>query len=272
MMKGQPGPPRSDPIPNLKKTIMAQQKGILPVRGTIGNLTFFKSRDGFGVRQKGGVDAERIASDPAFQRTRENGAEFGRAGRAGKLLRNAVRSLSANAADSRMTSRLTREMIRVIKTDQVNPRGERKVIDGDAELLQGFEFNDNAKLSTTFYAPYSTEIDRAAGDLAVSIPAFQPLNMLGAPTGTTHFKINSAGVEIDFDGNAYQVQTQSTAELPWDNNLTAPVTLTNNVPGNSPHLLFLLVGIEFFQEVNGALYSLKNGAFNTLSLVAVSGQ
>jgi hypothetical protein len=68
-----------------KSKIMAQQKGIIPLQGTIGNITFYKSKDGFMAREKGSLDASRIATDPAFQRTRENGAEFGRAGKAGKF-------------------------------------------------------------------------------------------------------------------------------------------------------------------------------------------
>ncbi len=60
---------------------MAQQKGIIPLRGTIGNITFYKSGDAYLAREKGGIDANRIATDPAFQRTRENGAEFGNSSR-----------------------------------------------------------------------------------------------------------------------------------------------------------------------------------------------
>jgi hypothetical protein len=30
-----------------------------------------------------------------------------------------------------------------------------------------------------------------------------------------------------------------------------------------------VLGIEFYQEVNGTYYSLKNGAFNALSIVQV---
>jgi len=41
-------------------------------------------------------DASRIANDPAFQRTRENGSEFGRAGKGGKVIRNAIRILLQN--------------------------------------------------------------------------------------------------------------------------------------------------------------------------------
>lgn len=251
---------------------MAKQTGILPVKGTLGNLTFYKSKDGYLVREKGGLDAKRIASDPAFQRTRENNAEFGKAGKATKLLRNAVRSFSQNASDSKMGSRLTKEMMRVIKADSVNPRGQRNVIDGEAELLQGFDFNVQGKLSTTLYAPYTAAINRVTGALSVEVPAFVPENMLAAPAGVTHFKLNLAGTEIDFEGNKFVVETQSTQELPWDNVVTNAISLSASVTANSTHPLFLVLGVEFYQEVNGSMYPLKNGAFNSLCLVKVSGQ
>ena len=62
---------------------MSEQKGIIKIKGTVGDLTFYKSQDGFLVREKGGVEKERIANDPAFVRTRENGKEFGASGNAG---------------------------------------------------------------------------------------------------------------------------------------------------------------------------------------------
>jgi hypothetical protein len=210
--------------------------------------------------------------DPAFQRTRENGAEFGRAGKAGKILRNAIRALSQNSSDSKMVSRLTREMVKVIQADTTNPRGLRNVIDGEAELLEGFDFNINGKLSTTVFAPFTATIDRVAGTLAVNIPAFVPVNMISAPAGATHFRFTSAGVEIDFEQQVYVVQTNNTAELPLDSAATAVINLSSSVTANSTHPLFLAFGIEFYQQVNGAMYPLKNGAFNTLALVKVSGQ
>ena len=69
---------------------MARQRSIIKLDGTIGGITFYKSKDGYLAREKGGIPAERIRTDPAFQRTRENGAEFGRAGKAGKVLRNSI--------------------------------------------------------------------------------------------------------------------------------------------------------------------------------------
>lgn len=250
---------------------MAKQKGIIKLDGTIGGITFYKSQDGYLAREKGGVSGERIATDPNFQRTRENGEEFGRAGKAGKLLRTAIRAMLQNSADSRMVSRLTQKMVEVIQADATNPRGQRNVIDGEAELLEGFEFNINGKLGTTLYAPYTTTIDRVGGTLAVSIPSFVPLNMLAAPGGATHFKLVSAGAEIDFENENFVMDSQASAILPWDATATAVVNLSNAVTANSTKPLFLALGIEFYQEVNAQMYPLKNGAYNPLALVEVSG-
>ena len=251
---------------------MAKQKGIIKLDGTIGGITFYKTtEDGYLAREKGGVSADKIANDPAFQRTRENGEEFGRAGKAGKLLRNSIRAMLQNASDSRMVGRLTQKMVEVIQEDLTNPRGQRNVIDGEAELLAGFEFNIRGKLGTSLFAPYTAAIDRVSGEMTVDIPSFIPVNMIVAPSGTTHYKIISAGAEIDFENEVFVVSDSATAILPWDAAPSVAVAQTNAVTAASTKPLFLALGIEFYQEVNGQMYSLKNGAFNPLALVQVSG-
>ncbi len=102
---------------------MARQKGVLKLEGQIGDLSFYKSEGEYLARTKGGVDGERIKKDPAFARTRENGAEFGRAGKAGKLLRSALKTPIAQSADKKVSSRLTSQMVKVIQADVTNGRG-----------------------------------------------------------------------------------------------------------------------------------------------------
>lgn len=250
---------------------MAKQKGIIKVKGTIGDMTFYRSQDGYIVKEKTSLDGSRIATDPAFQRTRENGSEFGRAGKAGKVLRNAIRSLLQNSKDSRLVSRLTKEMMTVVKADATSTRGERNVIDGETELLEGFDFNINAKLGAALYAPYAARINRVTGELSINLPAFLPAEMVAAPTGTSHFKIVSAGAEIDFENEVFVTDSNETAILAWDNTATAVIDLVNMVTANSTHPLFVILGIQFFQEVNGIKYSLKNDAFNALAIVKVAG-
>ena len=78
---------------------MAKLRSLIKVEGTLDDLTFYKGKEGYLVRTKGGVSANRIKSDPAFARTRENGSEFGHCATSGKILRRAVINLIADAKD-----------------------------------------------------------------------------------------------------------------------------------------------------------------------------
>lgn len=250
---------------------MAKQNGIIKIKGTLGDMTFYKSRDGFIVKQKSEVPKEKILNDPSFKRTRENMSEFGRAGKASKTLRTAIRSLLQNAKDGKLVSRLTKEMMRVIKADAISTRGFRNVIDGETELLKDFNFNINAVWSATMFAPYTPAINRVTGELSISIPAFNPSAMIVAPAGSTHFKIVSAGSEVNFTDALSGTVEFETGFLPLTDADTLPVNILHALPANSTHPLFLLLGLQFFQEVNGIQYPLRNGAFNTLNIVSVLG-
>jgi len=247
---------------------MARQSGIIKLKGTIGDITFYKSKDGYLARQKGGVEKERFLNDPNFQRTRENAAEFGRAGKASKVLCTAIRPVLNKTQDSRMISRLVRAMMRVIKADQISNRGLRNVLDGELILLQGFDFNGNAPLSATVYAPYTATINRATGMLDVEVPSFTPDSQIVAPGGTTHFRLVSAGAEVDFQNGAFVLAQSTSTEIPYDNASSSAINLSNDIGiTDSLRPLVLVLGIEFLQEVNGLFYALNNGAFNALNLV-----
>lgn len=250
---------------------MARQKSIIKLNGTLGDITFYRSRDGYMARERGGIPAARIHSDPKFQRTRENMAEFGRAGKAGKLLRNSIQALLRTSADPRMVSRLTQLFVKVIQEDAVNPRGLRNVIDGEAELLQGFEFNNQSQLSTTIVAPMTYTIDRATGQATVALEAYVPTDSIIAPTGSTHYQLVSAAMDVDFEAVSYTTDRSETAILPLETATTAASQLSNTLPTASTHPQFLIFGVNFYQQVNGQFYELKNGSYNALQIVKVSG-
>ena len=211
----------------------------------------------------------RVANDPAFERTRENMAEFERAGKAGKLLTDSFRVLTNGTSDGRMAARLSREMSKVLKTDLVSDRGQRTVAAGDVTLLRGFDFNNNARLSSVFFAPYTTQVDRAAGTLIVNIPAFVPATMLKAPPGATHFSIVSGGAEVNFSENRQTGINATTGELVCGTQTEAAITLSNALPANSTQPLFLTLGVKFYQEVNGKLYMLNARKYNPLGIILV---
>jgi hypothetical protein len=248
---------------------MAKQTGIIKLKGTIGGISFYKTSDGHLAREKGGVDKSRIQNDPAFQRTRENGSEFGRAGKGGKVLRNAIRVLLQNAKDKRVVSRLTKDLVAITKTDTTNDRGARTLQDGNLSLLESFEFNLNGKLGATLFATYTKAFDRVTGDATINIAAFSPTIRIAAPAGTSHFKVVMGASELDFENEISVFENDETGILPYDSANTAPIALTASITANSILPVVQVLGIEFYQEVNGQMYPLKNGAYNALSVVIV---
>lgn len=249
---------------------MAKQDSLLKFKGAIEDLTFFKSRDGYQVRKKSGVSAERIQSDPAFQRTRENGAEFGRSARVSKYIRIAMRSMLSNVSGNRMANRLTGRVMQILKTDTTSARGERNVLTGEIGLLNGFEFNDGALLTRTFIAPYTSAIDRSSGGALITIQSFNPADSLRPPDGATHLRLVSGMAAIDFETGESQFNKVSSPELLLNAESIEAISLTPSLPSAGSLPLFLLLGIEFYQEVNGRFYALRNGAYNALSIVNVN--
>ena len=248
---------------------MAKQKGIIKLKGTMGDVTFYKTKDGYLAREKGGIDKNRIMNDPAFQRTRENGSEFGTAGKAGQLIRKSLRMLLKQASDKRLTSRLLQILMRVIKSDPINERGKRSVQDGEMILLDGFDFNDKGKLNTVFFSGYTASFDRATGAFDLNINAFTPMETIDAPRGTTHIQIVGGVCALDFPGRDADEAHVLSPIIPWDQQPQAALALTATIAGGSTWPVLQMVGVSFFQEVNGQMYSLRNGSFNSLAIVKV---
>lgn len=92
---------------------MVKQNGFLKVEGTLGDISFYKSKDRFLIRTKEGVSKERIMSEPVFKRTRENGTEFGMIATASKLLRDNNAVLIRKAYDGRLNVRLMQLLSKV---------------------------------------------------------------------------------------------------------------------------------------------------------------
>lgn len=248
---------------------MAKQAGIIKLNGTIDDISFYKTADGHLARAKGGISRNRIFNDPAFQRTRENGAEFGTAGRGGKLIRTSLKSLMQHAKDRRVVGRLTKELLGIIKTDSINERGQRTIEDGTLEILLGFDFNKNAPLSTTLFAGYDAYFARPTGEATASIEAYSPAIRIAAPGGTTHFRVSMGAAELDFPNMQFAFAMDATGILPYSA-VEIPITTleTTLTPASILPVIQVLV-VEFFQLVNGEYYPLKNGANNALGIVNI---
>lgn len=246
---------------------MAKLKSIIKIEGTLDDLTFYKGKEGYLVKTKSGVSKKRIENDPAFARTRENGSEFGMAASSGKMLRQAIIDLLADAKDNLVTSRLTQVMTRVKNADATSPRGQRTVAVGiltpnGQQALKGFNFNDRAKLSAVLLSDFT--LSTATGE--ITIADFTPNNNLAIPEGATHVSLESGFLNLDFATGDKDLELSPVTNLPIDNTLSTVTLTPAAVPvGTGTQAYFLK--IAFYQEINAVQYPLNNGAYNALQMV-----
>lgn len=248
---------------------MAKLRSLIKLEGTLDGLTFYKTKDGYLVRTKGGVSKQRMATDPAYARTRENGAEFGHCAKMGKVLRRALLSLLTDAKDARVVTRLMQTLNKVKNTDITSLRGERLVSVGlgtpDGKThLRGFEFNTQAPLSTVLLADFS--LDPLTG--TVSIADFIPQQHLAVPEGATHVHLLSGYLNLDLDTGIKDLQLSPVLELAIDMTATA-VSLSPVAVPTGTGIPFYFLKVVFLQDVNGVLYPLHNGSYNALQLIDV---
>jgi len=244
---------------------MARQKSPFKFEGPIDDLTFYKTKHGNLVRRKGRVSANRLKKHPRFQRFRENGKEFGRAGKSIRLIRTAFGIVLINASDIAMTGRWTREILRVIKSDQISDRGSRTINNGNIQLVEGFDFNDEQLLTSVLHSSFTVAIDNETRRISFEMTSFSPAEFISAPKGATHFQIVTIGAAIDFDNKKFSVDSRQTEPL----SLTDPIMpgIAHEFYFRDRRKFFLLLGIVFFQEINRKMYPLKGDAVNALKIV-----
>lgn len=250
---------------------MANQKGVLKLKGRAGDYVFYQGKDGLAARKReSALEGDRIRTDIKFRRTMENATEFGRAGKAGKLLRKALALVMARIADGRVTSRLTTAMLQVVKSDGMNDRGMRTPDGGDLSQLIGFEFNKTASLTQTLLAPFTSHIERASSMASVNVTPLVPAVMLRSTEGATHYRFIAALVSVNFEMETHRFVSNTENVLPITNEEVPEVSIDLVLPpgvGNEP--MFLVFGIEFLQVINGKQYALSNSSNNALTLLQV---
>lgn len=248
---------------------MAKLKSLIKIEGTLDGMTFYKGKDGYLVRTKGGVSKSRIENDPAFVRTRENGNEFGEIAKSGKLLRQTLTPMLVDIKDPTLTARLMKVMAQVKNTDTISVRGLRNVANGLATNegkinLTGFDFNSGANLNTVLLAEY--QLDVLTG--GINIPALTPLQQISAPSGATHVGFTAGVALVDFQTNIKVLQVSAEINTPLNNTTTSISAIPLSVPTGSGQTLFLFK-MSFYQEINSIQYALNNGAYNVLHILEI---
>ena len=244
---------------------MAQQTGILGIKGTVGGLVFAK--DG-SVRQKPASNKSTFTSSKSMVRVRENASEFGAAGSAGKLVRDALRTQIQAASDRYMVSRLAKVMKSIINLDATSDRGMRQVVAANAASLLGFNFNQGAGLGQSLFSPYT--VTPSGATVTLAIPSLNPTVDIAAPTGATHYEILFGVAAVNFVTKTYSSATVASplGILPLTGAAQTNVSQVATLPAapTADELVIGVLGMNYYQQINGKFYPLNNNASNPLAV------
>ena len=252
---------------------MPKQSGHIKIRGTVDDLTYVKTKDGFSVRKATVVPKGRMFKDPRFKRTRENLQEFNEAAKSNMLIRESFTSLTKTIADKKMMNRLTAELFPIIRSDAQNPRGYRKAVFGDLSKLKGFEFNAINPFRLAFSEKPIPAVNRVTGQISIQVPDYTPAIALKYPLEATHYRFVFAAAALDFHNGLYVKDVLLGDKQLLDELPVAGYSETLQLPANSSDPVFIVMGIEFFQKSEDGLLSLlTNGSFSSLQLILVDQQ
>jgi hypothetical protein len=220
-------------------------------------------------KKKAVVTRKQVLNDPIFELTRQNNAEFARAGKANRLLRHAFVLGLHNKTDRYVSGRLTKTMFNILQSDQVNHRGERRVPDGVLSMLEGFNFNRNTSLQDVLKAPYAITFNQEAMLVTISFPTFIPQPMIETRSGANTFMLTAMAASLHFEKETFPVDPIETGLLGISllphNNLELQVPVIEHQPD---HTVIVALGIQFIHGIRGN-YSLVEKKYNALAVVKV---
>jgi hypothetical protein len=239
---------------------MPKQVGPHSLRGSIGDVTYFKNAFGYLAKEKSGPTRKMVLTDPRFAPTRDNFVEFRSAVKAGTLVRRTFRPLLETVKNVRLNGRMNGVFLKMIKSDTTHGRGQRMVSAGSVVMLKGFEFNQEHTLTNKLRVPYRASIGAAKGAMQVTVDPFVPKKAIkNGPNGATHFKIESVGAAVDFTKQQFSDSLEETPLFKIDGKLTKPVYLQHTIKAAPGEALLLGVGIVFYKMVDGREQKIKGG-------------
>lgn len=215
------------------------------------------------------VNRRRVLTDPVFEMTRQNNAEFARACTANRLLRHAFRLGMSKKADRYVSGRLTKTMFNILQSDSVNGRGERRVTKGVLGILEGFNFNRETSLQNVLRGPYSITIDHDITQATISFPSFMAKAMIETTSGANACILTGIAASLNLEEETWPVDPVQTDMLDIFRHPNETLQLQMPVHEHkSTHVIIVALGIEFFHEVRGRFQPVDR-KHNALAVVKV---
>lgn len=247
---------------------MAKQKSVIPMVGTIGGINFYFLHGKPVARiAGGGFNSKDVRTKKSMQRVRENGSEFGDCSRVNKKFREALRPFYSHHKFTFFHSRLMTLFTAIKALDVVSARGKRQVFrglehDAGKALLRDFKYTPDCVLSQVL--PFESTMDWAT--YTFQFPKFS-MDRVSFIAGATHVALQFGVLDFNFETLEYALHMADGQMLPKDFAGTRLSMTSTSLPTGLGIQLAVL-GIRYYQEVDGAMYLLH--AQNGVGIAVVS--
>jgi hypothetical protein len=192
-------------------------------------------------------------------------ADFSRASKCSKLIRDAFHKLLFNLMEPGSAARLFAGVYDVMRSDGLHAVGSRKITSGQMELLEGFEFNKRKQLTRIFNGEFTVSIDRRKGVCKLEVLPFDPVRDLRWKGRVTHFKIMAAAAVLDLRSMKYLTSADETCFLDIQGLTGAGLCLS--LPPRTRRPIVVVMGIEFYQLVGSRFFLRQQDGAKSLTIV-----
>jgi hypothetical protein len=173
------------------------------IHGKIGNLVYRTVGDTEIIQTK----AARVKQTLS---TKESAMEFGLASNSGRILRSVFNTFCCNS-DGRMINRLNVILLKCIKDNLIQERGNRDLHDGNLEHLLGFQFNAHSPLNIALAVRPLCFME--AGKVKIKLPEIKENTQLQQLKYGRHAVLRLMLVTVNFRENYYEYLSYHDIEI-----------------------------------------------------------
>jgi hypothetical protein len=244
---------------NLKCTIMARIRSLFIIKGTLGEFNFYVD-DGINVARRagGGFNRKDIKTKPEMVRVRENNGEFGHSSKVKSVFMRALRPYFVGIRGRGIHNEMVSMFTQVKNQDVISKRGERHVEAGLASteglgVLSSYAYPKAYSLYGVLGCAFTIDWTQ----LQCTFPDFNP-EVTVFPKSATHVGLQFGVVFMDFvqlEGQLFAAEEYFIPREASPQSLT--LALPSPVDGKGRRVAIL--GVRFYQEVNGGYHLLEAG-------------
>lgn len=239
---------------------MAKQTGPVRLQGTIGGINFYSTKAAGELAREagGGFNTKTLKTDSRFERCQEIANEMGACTKAKVSLKNALAPLLCVRKDGSLHIRMVKLFFRLKELDKISRRGHRNVARGletveGKSLLRGFTFTPECNIMNVLAASYT--YNETTQHLKIS--NFNA-NNVHFPDDATHIALTLGLAHYDF--NTSNSKAKFSTPLYIDkNNIDTSLDIHVDLP-DFIGLGIALLGMKFYQKVQGRFYLFKNAS------------